>query len=70
MVERSVPESTSISIATILTISVGSNALRNIITFVVGLPKLGSAIRKIIFYKSIPLPLWDVHCGIPLLDPP
>ena len=33
-------------------------------------PKLGSAIRKINFYKSNPLPLWDVHCGIPLLDPP
>ena len=31
---------------------------------------LGSAIRKINFHKSIPLPLWDVHCGIPLLDPP
>ena len=31
---------------------------------------VGSAIRKINFYKSIPLPLWDVHCSIPLLDPP
>ena len=32
--------------------------------------KVGSAILKISFYKSIPLPLWDVHCSIPLLDPP
>ena len=31
---------------------------------------LGSAIWKINFYKSIPLPLWDVHGSIPLLDPP
>ena len=32
--------------------------------------KVGSAIRKINFYKLIPLPLWDVHYSIPLLDPP
>jgi len=25
---------------------------------------------KINFYKSTPLPLWDVHGSIPLLDPP
>ena len=31
---------------------------------------LGSAIRKINFYKLIPLPLWNVHGSIPLLDPP
>jgi len=31
---------------------------------------LRSAIQKINFYKSIPLPLWDVHSSIPLLDPP
>ena len=31
---------------------------------------LGSANQKINFYKSIPLPMWDVHCSIPLLDPP
>jgi len=26
-------------------------------------PRVGSAIRKINFYKSISLPLWDVHQG-------
>jgi len=31
---------------------------------------IGSTIQKINFYKSIPLPLWDVHCSILLLDPP
>ena len=31
---------------------------------------LGFAIQKINFYKSIPLPLWNIHCSIPLLDPP
>ena len=31
---------------------------------------LGSAIQKINFYKSIPLPLWDVRGSIPLLDLP
>ena len=35
-----------------------------------GYSKVGSAIRKTNFYKSIPLSLWDVHCSIPLLDPP
>jgi len=33
-------------------------------------PFLGSTIQKINFYKSIPLPLWDVHGSTPLLDPP
>ena len=31
---------------------------------------VGSTIRKINFCKSFPLPLWDVHGNIPMLDPP
>ena len=43
----------------------GFNQIRNH-----GATKVGSAIQKIYFYKSISLPLFDVDCSIPLLDLP